>query len=189
MAGPKVLQSAYSALNLLHIDEAEDKPLKVSAVYFTRLGQFAASATSARLHSDIQDIGDLFGVLCSLPSLKSRRSFGKGHFPHPVGAAMSISQIAERRATPSRQNLHKETDLIIRLTLPPIEIRPCCRHLQPSTPSRSHCGVQPLQLDAGVGRGEMPIGLSVLLVAAGLPCCDFISQGLLVGNASVETLS
>src|SRR5208337_2471168 len=58
-----------------------------------------------------------------------------------------------------------------------------------STPSRSHCGVQPLQLDAGVGRGEVPVSFGVFLVAAVLPCGDFLGQGLFVGDAPIETLA
>jgi len=58
-----------------------------------------------------------------------------------------------------------------------------------STLSRSHCGVQPLQLDAGVGRGEVPVSFGVFLVAAVLPCGDFLGQGLFVGDAPIETLA
>src|SRR5271166_2230363 len=64
----------------------------------------------------------------------------------------------------------------------------CCA-MHPSTPSRSHCGVQPLQLDAGVGRGEVPVSFGVFLVAAVLPCGDFLGQGLFVGDAPIETLA
>ena len=57
-----------------------------------------------------------------------------------------------------------------------------------STLSRSHCGVQPLQLNACVGGGELPIGLGVVVVAASLPGGDFLDQGLLVRDAPIETL-
>ena len=43
----------------------------------------------------------------------------------------------------------------------------------PSTLSRSYCGVQPLQLNAGVGCGELPVRFGVVLVAAVLPGGDF----------------
>src|ERR1700722_16883886 len=58
-----------------------------------------------------------------------------------------------------------------------------------STPSRSHCRVQPLQFHAGVSRGELPIGFGVLPVAAVLPGGDFLGEGLLVGDAAIETLA
>ena len=58
-----------------------------------------------------------------------------------------------------------------------------------STPSRSYCRIQPLQLHAGVGGGELPIGLDVVVVSALLPCGDFLDQGLLIGNAAIETLA
>jgi hypothetical protein len=61
-------------------------------------------------------------------------------------------------------------------------------YYSPSTLSRSHCGVQPLQLNAGVGGGELPIGLCVVLVAASLPGGDFLDQGLLVRDAPIKTL-
>src|SRR5258708_2149082 len=58
-----------------------------------------------------------------------------------------------------------------------------------STPSRSYCWVQPLQLHASVGGGELPVGLDVLFVAAVLPCGNFLGQGRLVGDAPIETLA
>ena len=57
-----------------------------------------------------------------------------------------------------------------------------------STLSRSYCGVQSLQLNAGVGCGELPVRFGVVLVAAVLPGGDFSDEGLLVGNAPVEAL-
>ena len=56
-------------------------------------------------------------------------------------------------------------------------------------PSRSHCRVQPLQLHAGVSGGELPIGFDMFLVAGILPGGDFLGQGLLVGDTSIETLA
>src|SRR3954453_4432124 len=47
---------------------------------------------------------------------------------------------------------------------------------------------KPLQLDPGVGCGELPISLGMLLVADLLPGIHFLDQGLLVGDTSVETL-
>jgi integrase len=41
------------------------------------------------------------------------------------------------------------------------------------TLSRSYCGVQPLQLNAGVGCGELPVRFGVVVVAAVLPGGDF----------------
>src|SRR4051794_39751188 len=57
-----------------------------------------------------------------------------------------------------------------------------------STLSRSYLWVKPLQLDPGVGCGELPISLGMLLVADLLPGIHFLDQGLLVGDTSVETL-
>src|SRR5271169_7255924 len=37
-----------------------------------------------------------------------------------------------------------------------------------------------LQLDTGVGRFELPVGLGVVLVAVVLPCVDFVGEDLLV---------
>src|SRR5690348_4248615 len=48
--------------------------------------------------------------------------------------------------------------------------------------------VQPLQLDAGIGRGELPFGFSMILVATVLPSCDFLDQSLFVWNTPIETL-
>ena len=55
--------------------------------------------------------------------------------------------------------------------------------------SRSHCRVQPLQLHASVGGGELPIGFDMFLVAGMLPGGDFLGQGLLVRDTSIETLT
>ena len=52
-----------------------------------------------------------------------------------------------------------------------------------SAPSRSHCRVQPLQLYACVGGGEVPIGFDVFLVAAGLP------GGYLLASARPQLLA
>jgi hypothetical protein len=48
--------------------------------------------------------------------------------------------------------------------------------------------VQSLQLDAGVGGFELPVGLGVMLVAAVLPCVDFAGEDLLVGDAAIQKL-
>jgi hypothetical protein len=56
---------------------------------------------------------------------------------------------------------------------------------QPSTPSHSHCRVEPVQLNAGLLCGKPPIRFDVVLVAAGLPSGDFVDQGLLVRDARV----
>ena len=34
----------------------------------------------------------------------------------------------------------------------------------------------------------MPVGLGVVLVAVVLPCIDFVSEDLLVGDAAIQTL-
>jgi hypothetical protein len=44
------------------------------------------------------------------------------------------------------------------------------------------------EFDTGVGRCEVPVGLGVAGIAIVLPGCDFLDQGLLVGNAPVEAL-
>jgi hypothetical protein len=49
--------------------------------------------------------------------------------------------------------------------------------------------IQPLQFYAGIGGGEVPIGFDMFLIAAVLPGGDFLSQGRLVGDASIETLT
>jgi hypothetical protein len=49
--------------------------------------------------------------------------------------------------------------------------------------------VQPLQLNAGVAGGELPIGLGVVFVSADLLGGDFLGQGWLVGDAPIETLA
>src|SRR5271169_172905 len=48
--------------------------------------------------------------------------------------------------------------------------------------------VQSLQLDAGVGGCELPVGFGVVLVAMVLPCGDFVGEDLLVGDAAIQTL-
>jgi len=45
-----------------------------------------------------------------------------------------------------------------------------------------------LELDAGVWRCEVPVGLSVIGIAVVLPGGDFVSEGLFVGYAPGETL-
>ena len=45
-----------------------------------------------------------------------------------------------------------------------------------------------LEFDAGIVRGELPIGLGVMFIALGTPSGDFIDESLLVGNSTVETL-
>ena len=57
-----------------------------------------------------------------------------------------------------------------------------------STLSRSYCRVQPLQLNAGVGGGELPTRFGVVLVPGGFPGGDFIDQVLLVWDTPIETL-
>ena len=49
--------------------------------------------------------------------------------------------------------------------------------------------VEPLQLHACVGGGELPIGFDVFLVATVLPGGDCLSQGLLIGDTTIETLA
>jgi hypothetical protein len=49
--------------------------------------------------------------------------------------------------------------------------------------------VEALEFDAGVGGGELPVDLGVVLVAAGPPCGDFLGEGLLVSDASIEALA
>src|SRR5215471_20163035 len=48
--------------------------------------------------------------------------------------------------------------------------------------------VQSVQLNASVGGFELPVGLGVVLVAVVLPCIDFVSEDLLVGDAAIQTL-
>src|SRR5271163_3641700 len=69
-------------------------------------------------------------------------------------------------------------------TMPPAMIVPIT-----SPPSHSHCRVKSLELDAGIGGGELPIRLGMGLVSVVLPSCDFLNQDLLVGNAPIETLA
>lgn len=58
-----------------------------------------------------------------------------------------------------------------------------------STLSRSYCRVQALQLDACIGRSELPVCLGVVLVAVVLPGGDFLDEHLLVGDPSIEALA
>jgi hypothetical protein len=60
--------------------------------------------------------------------------------------------------------------------------------LIPSALSRSYRGVEPLELDAGVCGGELPVSFGVTVVAAVCPGGDFVDQGLLVWDAAIETL-
>src|SRR5271166_2409877 len=60
-----------------------------------------------------------------------------------------------RAAEPAKSNVLR-VRAVIRMELDLLEAASGLSHLA-STPSRSHCGVQPLQLDAGVGRGEVPV--------------------------------
>jgi len=57
-----------------------------------------------------------------------------------------------------------------------------------NAPSHSLCGLKPLQLNASVGRGELPISLGVMLVAVVLPGGDFLDQGLPIGDSPIEAL-
>jgi hypothetical protein len=45
-----------------------------------------------------------------------------------------------------------------------------------------------LELDAGVRRCEVPIGLGVTRIAVVFPCGDFIDECLFVGDVPVEAL-
>ena len=45
------------------------------------------------------------------------------------------------------------------------------------------------ELDAVVCRGELPIGFDMFFVTAVLPGGDFLDEGLLVGDTSIETLA
>src|SRR5271170_1229133 len=58
-----------------------------------------------------------------------------------------------------------------------------------SRPSHSKCGVEPLELDAGVVCGELPVGLCVMFVTMVLPSGDLSLEGVLVRNAAAETLA
>jgi hypothetical protein len=58
-----------------------------------------------------------------------------------------------------------------------------------STLSRSYCRIQPLQLYAGVGSGELPVGFDMFFVTTVLPSSNFLDQAGLVGDASIETLT
>ena len=55
--------------------------------------------------------------------------------------------------------------------------------------SRSNCGVQPLQLDAGSRGGELLICFGVVLVAVAFLGSNFLGQGLLVGDTPIEALA
>jgi hypothetical protein len=57
-----------------------------------------------------------------------------------------------------------------------------------STPSRSYCGVEPVQLNAGLFGSELPIRFNVSFVAARPPSGDFVGQSLLVGDALCSVL-
>src|SRR5271163_639671 len=63
------------------------------------------------------------------------------------------------------------------------------RFASASRPSHSKCGVEPLELDAGVVCGELPVGLCVMFVTMVLPSGDLSLEGLLVRNAAAETLA
>src|SRR5467141_4246758 len=56
------------------------------------------------------------------------------------------------------------------------------------SPESLELRVQSLQLDAGVGGCELPVGFGVVLVAVVLPCGDFVGEDLLVGDAAIQTL-
>ena len=45
-----------------------------------------------------------------------------------------------------------------------------------------------LELDACIGRREVPIGLGVIGIAVVLPSGNFVDEGLVVGYAAVEEL-
>ena len=69
---------------------------------------------------------------------------------------------------------------------------------QPASVTWPRCGlypeslkmrVQPFQLTAGIGGGELPIGLCVVLVSAGFPGSHFLGRGLLVGNTPIKALT
>jgi hypothetical protein len=63
------------------------------------------------------------------------------------------------------------------------------RTATPSTPSHSYYRVEPLQFDASIGGGELPVGFGVMGVASALPCSDFRNEGVFAGDASIETLN
>ena len=54
--------------------------------------------------------------------------------------------------------------------------------------SRSNWWVEMVELDACIGGCELPLGLGVMFVAGILPGADLAEEGLLVGDAAVETL-
>jgi hypothetical protein len=56
------------------------------------------------------------------------------------------------------------------------------------SPESFELRVQSLQLDAGVGGFELPVGLGMVLVSVVLPCVDFAGEDFLVGDAAVQTL-
>ena len=57
-----------------------------------------------------------------------------------------------------------------------------------SAPIHLNFRIEMLEFDAGIVRGELPIGLGVMFIALGTPSGDFIDESLLVGNSTVETL-
>src|SRR3954463_7746441 len=57
-----------------------------------------------------------------------------------------------------------------------------------STPSVLLCGVEVLELDAGVGGGEAPVDPTVGGVSGGLPRGDLAFQGRAVGQPAVQAL-
>ena len=50
-------------------------------------------------------------------------------------------------------------------------------------------GVEPLELYAGIGGGELPICFGVVFVAVVLPSSDLRLESLLVRNAAAQTLA
>ena len=48
--------------------------------------------------------------------------------------------------------------------------------------------VQSLQLDAGVGGCELPVGFGVVLVAVVLPSSGFAGEHFLIGDTAIQTL-
>ena len=49
--------------------------------------------------------------------------------------------------------------------------------------------IEPLELYAGVGGGELPVGLGVMFVTVVLPSGDFDFESVLVRNAAAQTLA
>ena len=54
--------------------------------------------------------------------------------------------------------------------------------------SRSYRRVEPLELHAGIGGGELPVGFGVMTIAVRLPGGDLLGQRGLVGDAAIEAL-